>query len=70
MCVCFVIHTRSNRARSFSSALFSIREMYEREIPSFFAISNMSEQTNVPFPKNFPKARLLKDLFYAPCYSN
>ena len=34
-----IIYTRSNRARSFSSALFSIREMYDREMPSFFAIS-------------------------------
>ena len=34
-----ICHIFSNRARSFSSALFSILEMYDRDMPSFFAIS-------------------------------
>lgn len=33
-----VIHTRSNLARSFSSALFSILEMYNRKTPTFDVI--------------------------------
>lgn len=40
-------HLCSNRALSFSGALFSILEMYERDLPSFFALSHNEPSTSV-----------------------